>query len=168
MTAVPEFVPGSPIEVRLIKDPRPDVLYPGEVLHDDGEHVVLRAPWFGDGPRDMGFAVFEPGDLWIEHYWRGRWFSVKEVRTASGAVKGWYCDMTKPARVEDGRLVVRDLELDVWLSGDGGTVLRLDEDEFAESGLEQRDPEAAAMALRTMAEVEELARDGGLVALLKW
>jgi predicted RNA-binding protein associated with RNAse of E/G family len=76
--------------------------------------------------------------------------------------------MTKPPRVEDGVLLVRDLELDVWLSGDGATLLRLDEDEFAESGLEERDPEAAAMALRTMAEVEGLARSGELVGLLKW
>jgi hypothetical protein len=168
MTQATRLVPGAQAQVRLIKDPRPDVLYPGEVLHDDGEHVVLQAPWFGDGPRDMGFAVFEPRDLWVEHYWRSRWFSVKEVRSPSGAVKGWYCDMTMPARVEDGMVVVRDLELDVWLSGDGATVLRLDEDEFADSGLEQREPEAAAMAVRTMAEVEKLARDGGLPALLTW
>lgn len=169
MTESPlRLAPGSPVRVRLIKTPRPDVVYPGELLHDDGEHVVLSAPWFGDGPRDMGFAVFEPGDLWIEHYWRSRWFSVKEVRTAVGAVKGWYCDMAMPARVEGGMVLVRDLELDVWLSGDGRTVLRLDEDEFAESGLAEHEPETAAMALRTMAEVEALAREGGLVPLLEW
>jgi hypothetical protein len=168
MIEATQLVPGTEARVRLLKDPRPDVVYPGEVLHDDGEHAVIQAPWFGDVSHDMGFALFEPGDVWIEHYWRSRWFTVKEVRAADGTVKGWYCDMTKPPRVEDGVLLVRDLELDVWLSGDGSTVLRLDEDEFEESGLEQWDPEAAAIALRTMAEVEELARDGGLVELLKW
>jgi len=168
MAETTRLVAGTTAQVRLLKDPRADVVYPGEILHDDGEHVVLEAPWFGDGPHDMGFAMFEPGDVWIEHYWRSRWFTVKEVRTGAGEVKGWYCDMTKPPRVEDGVLLVRDLELDVWLSGDGATVLRLDEDEFAESGLEERDPEAAAMALRTMAEIEGLARSGELVGLLKW
>ena len=52
------------------------------------------------------------------------------------------------------------------MSGDGATVLRLDEDEFIASGMIERDPEAAEAALRALDEVELLARNGfrGIIA----
>lgn len=173
MTAASILTPNTPITVRLLKAPRPDVEYPAVVLHDDGEHVAVRAPWFGDVPRDMGFAVFEPGDVWTEHFWRGRWFSVKEVRAADGTVKGWYCDVTRPAAVTvrppaGPRIDVADLDLDLWLSGDHAAILRLDEDEFEASGLIEREPETAARATASLDELENLARAGGFKALLAY
>ncbi|MEV4438807.1 DUF402 domain-containing protein [Streptomyces sp. NPDC049577] len=153
--------------VRLTKRGRTKVSYPARVLSDDGTRVVVRAPWAGEGARDFGFVRFEPGDVFTEHYWRDRWYAVKEVRGPAGALKGWYCDVTRPARVdEDGTLLVEDLDLDLWVSADRATVLRLDEDEFAESGLAERDPDAAGRAVRALDELEELARAGGLAELL--
>src|SRR6185437_4720414 len=96
---------------------------------------------------DFGFVRFEPGDVFTEHYWRDRWYSVKEVRAGDGTVKGWYCDITRPAALSGGTLVVEDLDLDLWRSADGADVRRLDEDEFAESGLAETDPRAAAAAV---------------------
>ncbi len=81
--------------------------------------------------------------MFTEHYWRDRWFAVKEVRTGDGGLKGWYCDITRPAVLADGVLTVEDLDLDLWVSADGSCVLRLDEDEFEESGLAERDPTAS-------------------------
>ncbi len=104
--------------------------------------------------------------MFTEHYWRGRWFAIKEVRTAGGQLKGWYCDVTRPTRVAGDALVVDYLYLDLWRSADGGTVLRLDEDEFAESGLTERDPHAAGRARAALDELEQLARAGGFDALL--
>ncbi len=151
---------GSEITVVLVKDPRPRVSYPATVTGDDGTHVVVTAPWAGPPSRDMGFTRFESGDVFTEHYWRDRWYSVKEVRDAAGTLKGWYCDVTRPARIEDGTLVVEDLDLDLWLSADRATVLRLDEDEFLASGLTERDPAAAARARQALDELEELAAGG--------
>ena len=92
---------------------------------------------------------------------------MKEVRTATGALKGWYCDITRPATLSGAELVVEDLDLDLWRSADGTDVRRLDEDEFAESGLTESDPEAAAAALAALDELEALAGDeGGLESLL--
>ncbi|WP_437114039.1 DUF402 domain-containing protein [Streptomyces syringium] len=157
---------GDAVTVRLVKEPRPEVRYPATVVRDDGTHIVVRAPWAGAGTRDFGFVRFEKGDVFTEHYWRDRWYAVKEVRDAAGAVKGWYCDVTRPARVEADGLVVTDLDLDLWLSADGATVLRLDEDEFAESGIAERDPAAAGQARRALEDLEELARGGGFAGLL--
>jgi hypothetical protein len=154
------LAPGSAVTVRLVKEPRPDVQYPAEVVHDDGTRITVRAPWAGPPVRDFGFVRFERGDVFTEHYWRDRWYSVKEVRAGDGALKGWYCDVTRPAEVREGALVVRDLDLDLWVSADRSDVLRLDEDEFLASGIEQRDPEAAARARAALDELERLSRDG--------
>jgi hypothetical protein len=158
---------GTQVSVRLLKAPRPDVVYPVEVLADDGVHVVVRGPWAGPAERDMGFATFNTGDLWTEHYWRDRWYAVKEVVGPDGVRKGWYCDVCRPAVVVDGGLQVADLDLDLWRSADGATILRLDEDEFLDSGLIEREPETAARATAALDELDELAR-AGFLDLLTW
>ncbi|MFI6809495.1 DUF402 domain-containing protein [Streptomyces luteogriseus] len=154
------------LEVVLVKAGRTKIRYTGELLADDGTRLAVRAPWSGSGVRDFGFVRFEPGDVFTEYYWRDRWYAVKEVRSATGALKGWYCDVTRPARRSGAELVVEDLDLDLWRSADGTDVRRLDEDEFAESGLGESDPEAARAALAALDELESLARGGGLTALL--
>ncbi|MFG3124589.1 DUF402 domain-containing protein [Streptomyces sp. NPDC048201] len=154
------------LEIVLVKAGRTKIRYPAALLADDGTRVSVRAPWAGEGVRDFGFVRFEPGDVFTEHYWRDRWYAVKEVRAQDGALKGWYCDITRPAVRSGTELLVEDLDLDLWVSGDGKDVLRLDEDEFAASGLPERDPEAAAAARSALDELEALARADGLTALL--
>ncbi|MET9764398.1 DUF402 domain-containing protein [Streptomyces sp. NPDC006372] len=154
------------LDVVLLKAGRTKIRYTGELLSDDGTRVAVRAPWAGGGVRDFGFVRFEPGDVFTEYYWRDRWYAIKEVRSATGALKGWYCDITRPALRSGPELVVEDLDLDLWVSADGTDVRRLDEDEFAESGLARTDPEAAAAALSALDDLESLARGGDFTALL--
>ncbi|MGW7282322.1 DUF402 domain-containing protein [Streptomyces sp. NPDC054844] len=154
------------VDVVLVKAGRTKIRYASELLHDDGTRLAVRAPWAGAGVRDFGFVRFEAGDVFTEYYWRDRWYAVKEVRTAAGLLKGWYCDITRPAVLTGTELVVEDLDLDLWRSADGTDVLRLDEDEFAESGLAERDPAAAAAAVAALDELERLARGSGFTNLL--
>ncbi|MGW0735755.1 DUF402 domain-containing protein [Streptomyces sp. NPDC002851] len=176
----PERV-GGPVEVVLRKAGRTKIRYAAELLRDDGNCITVRAPWAGAGDRDFGFVRFEVGDVFTEHYWRDRWYAVKEVHAPDGTLKGWYCDVTRPAELHEAldngavggaggtgpaELVVEDLDLDLWASGDGRTVLRLDEDEFAESGLTERDPAAAAEAVRALDELELHAKGEGLASLV--
>ncbi|MEU2622425.1 DUF402 domain-containing protein [Streptomyces sp. NPDC007157] len=158
--------PLATVDVVLVKAGRTKIRYPAELLHDDGTRIAVRAPWAGDTPRDFGFVRFEQGDVFTEFYWRDRWYAVKEVRAADGTLKGWYCDITRPATLTGGELVVEDLDLDLWRSADGTDVRRLDEDEFAESGLADRDPAAATAAVTALDTLEALAREGGFDALL--
>ncbi len=158
--------PTRHVEVVLVKAGRTKIRYQSVLLADDGTRIAVRAPWAGTGTRDFGFVRFEPGDVFTEYYWRDRWYAVKEVRDAAGALKGWYCDITRPATLSGTELVVEDLDLDLWVSGDGTDVRRLDEDEFAESGLADRDPRAAAAAATALDELEALARGDGLETLL--
>ncbi|MEV5613396.1 DUF402 domain-containing protein [Streptomyces sp. NPDC052225] len=160
-------MPDTSLQVRLVKAGRTKISYPALLLHDDGERVTVRAEWAGEGVRDFGFVRFEPGDVFTEHYWRDRWYAIKEVRAGDGTLKGWYCDITRPVvRDAEGDLRSEDLDLDLWVSADGSQVIRLDEDEFAESGLAGRDPAAARAATRALDELERLARQGGFAALL--
>ncbi|MER7957033.1 MULTISPECIES: DUF402 domain-containing protein [unclassified Streptomyces] len=158
-------MPARSVEVVLVKAGRTKIRYPAEVLSDDGTLLSVRAPWAAEGVRDFGFVRFEPGDVFVEHYWRDRWYAVKEVRSSEGTLKGWYCDVTRPAEVGGAEVVVEDLDLDLWVSADGSEVLRLDEDEFQASGLAASDPEAAARAVDALDELELLGREG-LVRLL--
>ncbi|MGW0895495.1 DUF402 domain-containing protein [Streptomyces goshikiensis] len=155
------------IPVTLTKAGRTKIRYPAELLADTGDRVTVRAPWAAGGVRDFGFVRFEPGDVFTEHFWRSRWYAIKEVRTAEGVLKGWYCDITRPTVVAEDGILVEDLDLDLWVSADGATVLRLDEDEFAASGLPETDPAAAAAALAALILLDEQARTpAGLPALL--
>ncbi|MGW0878870.1 DUF402 domain-containing protein [Streptomyces sp. NPDC002671] len=154
------------VEVVLVKAGRTKIRYAAQLIGDDGTRVSVRAPWAGEGVRDFGFVRFEPGDVFTEHYWRDRWYSVKEVRAADGSVKGWYCDITRPAVLSGAELVVEDLDLDLWRSADGRDVRRLDEDEFAASGLAESDPEAASAAMAALDELEALALGGDFEKLL--
>ncbi|GAA4002083.1 DUF402 domain-containing protein [Streptomyces marokkonensis] len=155
------------VDVVLVKAGRTKIRYSSELLHDDGTRLAVRAPWAGAGVRDFGFVRFEAGDVFTEYYWRDRWYAVKEVRTGTGALKGWYCDITRPAVLTGTELVVEDLDLDLWRSADGTDVRRLDEDEFAESGLAERDPEAAAAAVAALDGLERLARGDDFTDLLE-
>lgn len=149
--------PTGVVDVVLVKGGRTKIRYPAGLLSDDGVRIAVRAPWAGDGVRDFGFVRFEAGDVFTEFYWRDRWYSVKEVRAASGSLKGWYCDIARPAVRSGGELVVEDLDLDLWRSADGTAVLRLDEDEFEASGLSATDPVAAAAARSALDTLERLA-----------
>jgi hypothetical protein len=154
------------LDVVLVKAGRTKIRYTAELLFDDGTRLAVRAPWAGDGVRDFGFVRFERGDVFTEYYWRDRWYAVKEVRDGAGGLKGWYCDITRPATLSGAELVVEDLDLDLWISADGTDVRRLDEDEFEESGLAESDPAAAAAATAALDELERLAREGGFDELL--
>ena len=145
--------------VRLVKLDAADYEYPMVVVRDDGTHLVVRGPWSEPEARDVGPVTFEPGDEFTEHYWRDRWYAIKEVQRADGALKGWYCDVTRPARVEPGLVLSEDLVLDLWV-GANGEVRRLDEAEFEASGLDRLDPEAAREARRALDHLASLAADG--------
>ncbi|MFJ2515110.1 DUF402 domain-containing protein [Streptomyces griseoviridis] len=158
--------PATRLTVRLVKAGRTKIRYTAGLLHDDGVRIVVSAPWAGEGVRDFGFVRFAPGDVFTEYYWRDRWYAVKEVRDSSGALKGWYCDVTRPAVLTGSELLVEDLDLDLWRSADGTDVRRLDEDEFAASGLAERDPRAARAATSALDELAALAATDEFTTLL--
>jgi uncharacterized protein YbjT (DUF2867 family) len=153
------YAPSSSIDVRLVKSGKLKIGYEAVVRSDDGNHLVVEAPWAGTEPRELGPVTFGPGDTFTEHYWQDRWYSVKEVRDSAGIRKGWYCDVCRPAVRRPTSFYAEDLELDLWVSDDLSTQVRLDEDEFAASGIATREPSTAAQARAALDALEALAAD---------
>lgn len=118
--------------ITVIKlDPRGEETthYSAKILARLEHGIVLEARW--ERPRkDLGYTVFEPGDRFIEYFYRDRWFNIFEISAEDGRLKGWYCNIAAPAHIHSASIEQRDLLLDVWVNPDGQWLL-LDEDEFA-------------------------------------
>jgi hypothetical protein len=131
------------------------IAYPGEVLKRDADTIVLRTSWDRE-PMELGFVVLEPDDRWIEIFYADRWYNVFEIRAQDGHLKGWYCNVTRPARITKDEVAAEDLALDLWVDPDGETKV-LDEDEFAELALS---PETRRRAREALADLQARAEVG--------
>jgi len=136
---------------KLDHDGRQVTAYPGQVLRREDHAVVLRTAW-DRAPLDVGYVVLEPGDRWTEYFYADRWYNIFEIRASDGRLKGWYCNVTRPARISADEVLWEDLALDLWVAPDGETLV-LDEDEFAALPLTPAHREAAQQAL---AELQEM------------
>ena len=123
--------------------------YPGQVLRRKGPLIVLHTVWDRE-PLDAGFVVLERSDRWTEYFFTDRWYNIFEIRAGAGGIKGWYCNIARPAHVTEDEVSAEDLALDLWVAGEGQMQV-LDEDEFAELPLS---PEERQMARRALAELQ--------------
>jgi nicotinamide-nucleotide amidase len=103
--------------------------YDGDILTRDEHSVVIRATWTRPTV-NLRFVTFERGDVLRETFYNDRWYNVFEIFTPAGSRKGWYADITRPARFTADQLEWEDLLLDIWMAPDGSMQV-LDEDEFA-------------------------------------
>jgi uncharacterized protein len=126
--------------------------YEGTLLSHNDHSIVLEALF---DRADMPFmdVVFKTGDRFVEYYYTDRWYNIFAVHDREdGRVKGWYCNIGKPAEFEDGTVSYIDLALDVWVSASGEQTV-LDEDEFEALGLSE---ELKAGALKGLEELKKL------------
>ncbi|HEX9069839.1 MAG TPA: DUF402 domain-containing protein [Ktedonobacterales bacterium] len=114
--------------------------------------VEVEATW-EHATRELGYVTFVTGDDFHEWHFRDRWYSVYRVASPSGALKGWYCNISYPAEITADAITFRDLLLDLWVAPDGST-LTLDEDEFTAAPLND---ETRQYALAAVAELRALA-----------
>jgi len=136
------------------KNPRGEVTYEyeGVMLSQDEHSIVLEALFDRADMPFMG-VVFKTGDRFIEHYYTDRWYNIFSIHDRDDKkIKGWYCNIGKPAVFEDGVVSYIDLALDLWVSISGEQTV-LDEDEF--EALEV-DEELRAGALNGLEELKQL------------
>src|SRR5215216_7467078 len=136
------------------KNPAAEVVYEyeGQLLRHDDHLIVLEALF---DRADMPFmdVVFKLGDRFVEYYYTDHWYNIFVIHDgAHGTVKGWYCNIGKPAAFEDGIVSYIDLALDLWVSISGEQTV-LDEDEF--EALEV-DEELRTGALNGLEELKQL------------
>jgi len=126
--------------------------YSGHVLRRESNAVILEA--FFNRP-DMPFmdVVFKENDRFVETFYSDHWYNIFEIHDRDNdEIKGWYCNVGRPAVIADGTVSYVDLALDLWIAADGKQTV-LDEDEFDALALNVKDREAARMAL---AELQDL------------
>jgi protein associated with RNAse G/E len=148
------------ITVHLLKPGKgATITYHGELLAAEPDHLLIHARW--ERPAiDLGYVTFETGDHFYEHYYTERWYNIFEIHDEGRKLKGWYCNVTRPANVDGDVITSEDLELDLYVPPDRRSPLRLDLDEFEARGLDTSDPPAHTAALAALDELEQMALSG--------
>jgi protein associated with RNAse G/E len=136
------------------KNPAGEVTYEYEgTLLSRSEHSVVLEALFDRADLPFMDVVFRTGDRFVEYYYTDRWYNIFAVHDRDdGRVKGWYCNIGKPAVFEDGVVSYVDLALDLWVATDGRQTV-LDEDEFEALNL---DEESRNGALNGLEELKQL------------
>ena len=136
------------------KNPAGEVTYEyeGKLLSRD-EHTIVLDALFDRADMPFMDVVFKTGDRFVEYYYTDRWYNIFAIHDRDdGRVKGWYCNIGKPAVFEDGIVSYIDLALDLWVSTDGEQTV-LDEHEFEALGL---DEDLRVGALKGLEELKQL------------
>lgn len=120
--------------------------YPGIVIQRDREKVIIEAKFTRS---DFVFNGMELklNDTFIEAYYRKKWYNIMEIHDRDdGHLKGWYCNVTRPADFSRWKIEYQDIALDLLVHHNGPIQL-LDEDEFGEMNLPDREVEQAWSAV---------------------
>ena len=138
----------------LKKNPKGEITYQyeGILLSRDENSITLEALF---DRQDMPFMdiILKNGDRFVEHYYTDRWYNIFAVYDRDdGKLKGWYCNIGKPAVIKDGVVSYVDLALDLWVSAHGKQTV-LDEDEFEKLDLNE---ELSAGALNGLNQLKRL------------
>ncbi len=112
---------------------------------------------------NVGGVPFRVGDTMREFFSPRHPYNAFAIVSPGGELRGWYCNVTRPAKCEDhgGTLLIAwpDLILDAIMQPDG-TITNLDEDELAESGLPDRNPNLALQIFGARDELTRLLKEG--------
>ena len=123
--------------------------YEGRVLRREANALTLEASF---NRADMPFmnVVLKRGDRFVETFYADRWYNVFAIYDREdGMLKGWYCNIAKPAVIEADSVSYVDLALDLWVAPDG-TQTVLDEDEFEALQLDAVTRDSAYAALKEL------------------
>lgn len=123
--------------------------YQGRILHQQGSRLILEAFFDREDMLFQGMPL-RRGDRFVETYYTDRWYNIYEIHSrADDSLRGWYCNVSLPARLEGDKLFFTDLALDLLVFPDGRQIV-LDEDEFNRLDLTPQVRQQAISALREL------------------
>jgi len=125
------FASGSVTLVKVNHEGEETFRYRGRLVYRDPDQLVARCPWPGDLTVDLGPFTIGPGDVFVEFYYATEWFNIFAIYDRVGRLKGWYCNVTRPAEMAEGCVRWHDLVLDLLVLPDGTSQV-LDRDEWQE------------------------------------
>jgi predicted RNA-binding protein associated with RNAse of E/G family len=101
------------------------------------ENSITIEAFFNRGDLPFQEIVLKRNDRFVETFYTDKWYNIFEIYDRDdGKLKGWYCNIGKPAVVGDDFISYVDLALDLWVSANGKQTI-LDEDELEELGLDE-------------------------------
>ena len=123
-----------------------ELSYTGDVLEREKTYVCVRAV-FGFETMDLGYVILKKGDIFTEWFYTERWFNVFKVADVdTGQLKGYYCNLTRPAIISANAVKADDLALDIFVQPDG-TLLILDEDDYEDLPLTETERHQVQQAI---------------------
>ncbi|BBM82318.1 DUF402 domain-containing protein [Candidatus Uabimicrobium amorphum] len=127
--------------------------YPATILRHNEEKMVVRANFTSHKDYNIAGLELKNGDKCLEVFYFHRWFNIFEVYAGeSDQIRGWYCNITKPAIYKENHLYYYDLALDVISFSDGRQVI-VDEDQFMELPLDDETRQKAKNELQDLCQL---------------
>ncbi len=123
--------------------------YEGRILNRNDKSLLIEAFFNRD---DLSFhgIILKRNDRFLERYYQDRWYNIFEIHDREDDhLKGWYCNITKPAEVSRGEIAYVDLALDLLVYPDRNYLV-LDEDEFNALTIDDSCRQAAHRALKEL------------------
>ncbi len=139
--------------------------YPGSLVSLEGNCLVLEA-YFEPEELDLVGYRLHRGDRFVETYYADRWYNIFTIYDRDdGRLKGWYCNITRPAKFSPAgdHVYAEDLALDLIVFPDGRWMV-LDEEEFAALPLRLEERQQALRALTDL-QAQVVRREGPFEAL---
>ncbi len=125
--------------------------YEGEMLESTATSVTLEA-FFDREDVDFHEISLKTGDRFVETYHTDLWYNTFAIfDSEDDRFKGWYCNITRPAKIKNGHVYADDLALDIIVYPDRSWLI-LDEDEFDELVLPREDRDKALNAIEVLIE----------------
>ncbi len=124
--------------------------YPGRLVEQHTDRLIVEAFFDRQDMEFFGMPLLR-GDRFIETYFCDRWYNIFEIHDRQqDTLRGWYCNVATPARLEGSFISYMDLALDLLVFPDGKQLV-LDEDEFARLEI---DDDTRARALDALAALQ--------------
>jgi predicted RNA-binding protein associated with RNAse of E/G family len=101
------------------------------------KNIVMVEALFNRDDTNLLDIVIKRNDRFLEAFFKDRWYNIFEIRDRDDdKLKGWYCDICKPAFITDYQISYADLALDLWVFPDGRKKV-FDEDQFNQLDLSE-------------------------------
>lgn len=125
--------------------------YAGKFCRKTKNEIVIEAYFDREDMSMQGMPLFR-GDRFVETYYTDRWYNIFEIHERENdSLRGWYCNISYPARFVGSVLSYVDLALDLIVTPNGQQIV-IDEDEFNVLPLSNDDRRRALQALAELKE----------------
>jgi len=126
--------------------------YEGKVIEQTVSALLLEAR-FNRSDLVFNGIFLREGDRFLELYPIEKWFNIFEIHDKDNdEIKGWYCNISRPAQSDTEKIFYDDLALDL-LVYPNRKILVLDEDEFKSLSLDQIETLNAKKGLEQLKEI---------------